>query len=476
MSFSGNDPALEPGRGERLKGQPKMNTPTRADAPASPCPICGGVGYFMPDLPLGHPDFGKALPCKCREQVRLKRRLQALKKVGTLEMMERLTFDTFLPEPTHLSSQKAHNLRRAYETCVGYAQDPDGWLLLTGTYGCGKTHLAAAIAHARLALGEPVIFMVVPDLLDHLRSAFNPQSEMSYDELFEQLCTTALLILDDLGAQSSTPWAQEKLFQLLNHRYNAHLPTVITTNQRLEDLEPRLRSRFSDERLVNRFTIIAPDFRAGINLAHSDLSSLMDNQDLTFENFQVRRNNLTGEEQLNLQRVYDACNAYATDPVGWLVLWGTNGCGKTHLAAAIANYQVTHGQSDVMFIVVPDLLDHLRAAFSPSASTSYDRRFDEIKKIPLLVLDDLGTESATPWAREKLFQLLNYRYSALLATVITTSSEPQRMEPWLQTRLSDVSRCQFWKILAPGYRSNRSSQPTQPPAQKKTPPNSRTRS
>lgn len=497
MSFSadrqndgaGNRATQDSGRIERPREQLSMSTPSdndkrpprtnRAPTPDPVCPLCGGVGYYMPDLPIGHPDFGKAVSCACREQARLERRLRALKTVGTLDMLDRLTFDNFIPEPTHLSPEKAHNLRRAYETSLRYAQDPDGWLLLTGTYGCGKTHLAAAIANARLAMGEPVLFMVVPDLLDHLRSAFNPQSEVRYDELFEQLRTTPLLILDDLGAQSSTPWAQEKLFQLLNHRYNAHLATVVTTNQRLEDLEPRLRSRFLDVSLVNHFAIIASDFRSGGNPAQSDLSSLVLHRDQTFDSFQVRRNNLAGEEQLNLQRVYEACDAYADNPTGWLVLSGVNGCGKTHLAAAIANYQLAHGQYDVMFIVVPDLLDHLRAAFSPNAATSYDRRFDEIKKIPLLVLDDLGTESATPWAREKLFQLLNYRYSALLATVITTSAEPQRMEPWLRTRLFDVSRCQFWEIIAPEYRNNRPAQANnRPPAAPKSPPRSsgRTRS
>ena len=49
-----------------------------------------------------------------------------------------------------------------------------------------------------------------------------------------------------------------------------------------------------------------------------------------------------------------------------------------------------------LFVVVPDLLDHLRAAFSPQANTSYDRRFDEVKHARLLVLDDLGTENAWP--------------------------------------------------------------------------------
>jgi DNA replication protein DnaC len=137
-------------------------------------------------------------------------------------------------------------------------------------------------------------------------------------------------------------------------------------------------------------------------------------------------------------------------------LSGTYGCGKTHLAAAIANHYSAHASGDVMFVVVPDLLDHLRAAFSPQSGTPYDRRFDEVKKAPLLILDDLGTESATPWAREKLFQLLNYRYNAQLPTIITTTSTPDEIEPWLRTRMFDVNRCQYWVIKAPGYRGSRS--------------------
>ena len=431
--------------------------------PAAPCPICGGAGYIVPDLPIGHVDFGKAIPCRCRQQARLERRLRSLQRLGSLDALERLTFESFLREPGHCAPEHQQNLRRAYETCIHYAQEPEGWLLLTGAYGCGKTHLAAAIANARLDLGEPALFMVTPDLLDHLRTTFSPDSEIAYDELFETLRNTPLLILDDLGAQSSTPWAQEKLFQLLNHRYNAQLPTVITTNQRLDQMEPRLRSRLLDQRLVNHFVITAPDFRAGSNPAQSDLSSLNLHAEKSFAAFDVRRSDLSAEERVNLQEVFEACRAYAQDPQGWLVLAGVNGCGKTHLAAAIANDLVARGQHDVMLIVTPDLLDHLRAAFSPQAGASYDRRFDEIKNTPLLILDDLGTESATPWAREKLFQLLNHRYNALLPTVITTSAEPKAIEPWLRSRMFDVRRCRFWGIIAPSYRGSRSQRQSEPP-------------
>lgn len=419
------------------------------------CPICHGTGYIRYDLPVGHPDFGKAFPCQCRQEERAARRLQRMQRISALDLLHDMTFDTFIAEPPGLTREKAHNLRMAFDTCRDYAQHPSGWLVLSGGYGCGKTHLAAAIAHARLEQGQPALFMVAPDLLDHLRSTFAPNSETSYDQLFEELKSTPLLILDDLGAQSNTAWAQEKFFQLLNYRYTAQLPTAITTNQRIEDMDPRLRSRLLDIRLVHLFPILAPDFRSDRELvASSDLSTLALHREQTFASFTPRRSDLSSEARANLEEVFAICRKFAQQMQGWLVLSGTYGCGKTHLAAAIANQLAEAVGAEVMFVVTPDLLDYLRAAYNPQSTTSYDRRFDEIKRVALLVLDDLGTESATPWAREKLFQLLNYRYNANLPTVITTSSTPEQIDPWLRTRMFDLNRCQYCAILASGYRGS----------------------
>jgi DNA replication protein DnaC len=83
--------------------------------------------------------------------------------------------------------------------------------------------------------------------------------------------------------------------------------------------------------------------------------------------------------------------------------------------------------------------------------TSYDKRFDEVRKAPLLVLDDLGTESATQWAMEKLYQLFNYRYNACLPTVITMAKDVD-LAPRLKSLLLDVGRCTPFEILASSYR------------------------
>ena len=330
----GNDAAsVRPRRGEerRFFARPNAGQPRplmRRPDGSMHCPICHDMGFVLQDVPVGHPDFGRAVPCSCQEQERLERRMSRMQRMSNLAGMEALTFENFVPEPSWLASDKISTLRRAFEECRHFADDPDGWLLLTGTYGCGKTHLAAAIANARLAHGQPALFLVVPDLLDHLRAAFSPQADIRYDELFDQMRNISLLILDDLGTQSSTPWAEEKLFQLLNHRYNAMLPTVITTNHRLESMDQRLRSRLMDIRVVTHLPILAPDFRAGSNPAQSDLSTLHLHRDQTFDSFNVDRGDLDGEERVNLRDVVKASQGFAQKPSGWLVLAGTNGCGK----------------------------------------------------------------------------------------------------------------------------------------------------
>ena len=111
--------------------------------------------------------------------------------------------------------------------------------------------------------------------------------------------------------------------------------------------------------------------------------------------------------------------------------------------------------------MVPDLLDHLRATFGPDSRVSYDQRFEEVRTAPLLILDDLGTESATPWAKEKLYQIINYRYVARRPTVFTTVLKPEELDLRIRTRFLDETRCSMIPILAPSYRGGQA-----PPAKR----------
>ena len=178
------------------------------------------------------------------------------------ELLKRMTFEKF-DRRAELPPEQRQNLEQALRLAREFAKEPEGWLVFLGVSGCGKTHLATAIANHRLSQGQSVFFAFVPDLLDYLRSTFSPETRLGYDDTFERVKKTPLLILDNLWVGSATPWAEEKLFQIVNYRYNNRLPTVFTSRKRLEDIEERVASRLADPGLSTVFIVTAPMYATG---------------------------------------------------------------------------------------------------------------------------------------------------------------------------------------------------------------------
>ncbi|MBN1439241.1 MAG: ATP-binding protein [Anaerolineales bacterium] len=420
------------------------------------CPICGGVGYLRKNVPVGDPEFGRVSPCVCMQGILQSQASERLYRFSNLDRLKHMTFESFSPRGrVALSPIAQKSLEQAYNLAYTFAQTRNGWLLLEGRFGCGKTHLAAAIANFSADHGIPTMFLTAPDLLDWLRASFEGSDER-FSRRFEEIRQVPLLILDDFGTQNATPWAQEKLFQLLDYRYVNQNPTVITTNLRLEEIEGRIRSRLADSERVNRVRILAPDYRQPVEeMGSSELSTLSLHAKQTFAAFSLRESERLNPEDLkNLKKSVEYAKQMAKNPRGWLVLMGEHGCGKTHLAAAIANEREQNG-FPALFVVVPDLLDHLRSTFNPTSLVSYDRAFEDIRTAHLLVLDDLGSQNTTPWAREKLFQLLNHRYVAELATVITTTSNLHEIDASIRMRLLDNRVCTILEMYAPSFHGGR---------------------
>ena len=176
-------------------------------------------------------------------------------------------------------------------------------------------------------------------------------------------------------------------------------------------------------------------------------------QDKTFESFETAPHggSYTQNVLASLRSAKDVARKYAEDPRGWIVFQGTYGCGKTHLAVAICNERLEQFGHQVIFVTAPDLLDFLRMSIDPQGATTYDDYFERIRNVSLLLLDDLGVENPSAWAKEKLFQLLNYRHVNNLPTVITTNKSFDEFDPWLSSRMMDPLVKQV-KISAPDYR------------------------
>lgn len=220
--------------------------------PSWRCPVCKDAGWVRMEVPIGHPNFGRLFPCECRVADKAERDRDHVRRLSNLEGFQRpLSFDDFDAVP---------GTEEAFAAARAYARNPDGWLYLRGGVGVGKTHLAVAAA-LEIRERNSVLFAVVPDLLDHLRTTFDPSHGVAYDDRFNAIRGAFLLVLDDLGTENTTPWAREKLYQIFNHRYVERLPTIVTSNQDHRHVDERILSRLLDTNLTRDILIDAEDFR-----------------------------------------------------------------------------------------------------------------------------------------------------------------------------------------------------------------------
>ena len=112
-------------------------------------------------------------------------------------------------------------------------------LFITGNIGTGKTHLAASIANELIKNGQPVIFGTLINLLTEVKDSYSIDGEYE-SKIINKYSKIGLLIIDDLGKERPNEWTLEKLFTIINNRYENNLPVIITTNYNREKLRERL--------------------------------------------------------------------------------------------------------------------------------------------------------------------------------------------------------------------------------------------
>ena len=417
------------------------------------CPICRGAGWLTRPVSITDPDFGRAFPCACQQaEVDPVRRIAALERYSKLGFLRQATFETANRNGPTNDPTNRRAFAAAFAAASRYSENPEGWLTFAGPSASGKTYLAAAIANRQIERGEPALFLTVADLLDYLRGGFDDDAEMGFVDLYEQVRSAPLLVLDDFPTQTSTPWSQERLFQLLAWRHAARLPTIITLRGAPNRLDEFVRTRLeSVDGFARLYTLGNASTVAG---QHIGVISPNMRRRMTFDAFNTEgHGQLTEEERSSLHTTKSYMQQWVKHPDTWILLFGSDGAGKTHLAVAAAAARQEAGD-DVFFASVADLLDYLRDTFAPNSPVSHSDLLWRIKTVNLLVLDDMGAERTSDFAEDKLFQIVDYRYAEQLPTIITTSQldATNRARPRIFSRLSDRLVVTRMVVVAPDYR------------------------
>lgn len=215
---------------------------------------CLGTGYVYDTTRFDIQGNAETIYCTCPEGVAAHEEHDAERSRAQEKRRATLRVDAGFPWRVHelLNSRGWEGFARHHPELAAELQrreDVEESLYIWGPYGTGKTVLACLLACQCIDQNlTRVAFVTVPALLDEIRGTFNSDGVSRRREeadLTETVRTQGLLILDDLGAERPTEWVQERLFNIINHRYDQLLPTIFTSNLGIEELSGRLGERIA---------------------------------------------------------------------------------------------------------------------------------------------------------------------------------------------------------------------------------------
>lgn len=184
---------------------------------------------------------------KREEEAALKMRMRVQEIIGGSGINARFLRRTFERFQVTEQNERALRICREYadtfrDKLPEHNEEPGrNGLFITGPMGTGKTHLVAAIANQLMRGGTPVLCMTMIDLLDQIKRTYAQYGDgISESALLGTYKTVPLLIIDDMGKEPATDWAVSKIYAIVNARYEAYMPTIVTTNYTDGELVRRL--------------------------------------------------------------------------------------------------------------------------------------------------------------------------------------------------------------------------------------------
>jgi DNA replication protein DnaC len=138
---------------------------------------------------------------------------------------------------------KSPEQRRIYNVCKDYAEnflghrDTGRSLILVGSWGTGKTHLACAIAnYIMVELRQTALYMSTSQAMRLIKSTYSQAATITTDQAIQQLVKPDLLILDEVGRQHGSQAEKHLLLEIIDARYQQNKATILASNVSLDEL------------------------------------------------------------------------------------------------------------------------------------------------------------------------------------------------------------------------------------------------